>query len=79
MKQVMKELTREFHLILEQFLSYRNECTDKISFLDKCRLKYTEAVLAYAMKVPVMEATYAMWEQTPFKTYDCLIPLTQNY
>ena len=75
----MKELTKEFHLVLEQFLSYRLETIDKIAYLDSCRQKFNEAVIAYGMKIPVMEATFAMWEKTPFKTYDCLMPLTMNY
>lgn len=30
MKTVMRELTRELHLICEQFLSYRKETMDKL-------------------------------------------------
>ena len=76
MKLIMCELTREVHMILMQFLSYRRETANKEAYLDTCRSKFADAVIAYGVKAPVMEATFGMWEKTAFKLYDCLIPRT---
>ena len=66
-------------MLLNQFLNYRRETESTLDFLGLCREKYTEAMIAYAMKVPVMSAMYSMWEETPFKKFDCLTTLTRNY
>ena len=46
MKQVMRTMTREFHLLLEQFLAFRIETADRIAFMQGVYEKFKDALKA---------------------------------
>ena len=79
MKKIMRQLTSEFHMLLEQFISFRKETADRISYMQGVYEKYKDAMAQLAIRAPVHEAAYGMMEQTPLKLYDCLMPRTQHY
>ena len=79
MKLIMKELTREVHTIVEQFLTHRKEMKAQMAVMDVVYDKFRFAKAAHAQKAPAMEAAYCMMENSPLKLYDCLIPAIEHY
>ena len=68
----MHEITEESHQIIKQFLLYRQTKEKELDRAEDFKRQWKGLELQYALKAPVMEATYAMMEGSPFKLFDPL-------
>ena len=75
--KVAKMLTKEHHKIIEQFFQLKKQISLDVGTVEQIKQDYVEAMIALACKFPVMEAAYAMSQDSALSLFDCLVPILE--
>ena len=76
--QLVKLLTRTHHKVLQDFLVFKERNDKLIDERETLLTRWVECEKALALRTPVREAEYALDDWTPFRLYDCLLPMIKE-
>ena len=76
---IMKAVTKEFHLLISQFIDFRTNTWQIIDDLKDYSDRMKKAELVAAMQFPIYDFRYRSDPDCPFRLYHCLTPVLKQH
>ena len=78
-QNITQLLTKQHHSVIEQFLNFKERTLARVAENKDLWAVIEKLETKLAQKTPVLEAEYAIDDQTSLSLYDCLVPKLKEH